>query len=534
MAHLQGYTLTSEQTTTSPNCQLFFATDAKGDAYFLKRFIKNRFFKGNKIQALNKFKRVIDIQKNIETNRVLKAIRLTEDENYCDVLFSSNQCIHNLLTESQNHNIHHKLNIAINICQLVDELHSQQFIINHITPYSLYVSDNCEVTLVDFDDATKVSAIKERINSNHLSRQQLMTISPEATGRMNRVVDQQSDLYSLGTTLFQLFCGRFPFEYDDELELIHAHIAKKPRLANEYNTDVPEQLSLIFAKLLHKSAENRYKTAKGLLADLEFSQQQLTEKGAIALFPLALFDYSNKLVFSQKIFGREKEQAQLLKAFEEVDNQQRSQLCVISGYSGIGKSRLVQEIHQPISEKQGYFISGKFEQYKKSTAYFALIKALTEFVEQLLGENEQQLAHWQNILRSALGENSQLIVELIPEFGLILGESQPPSDQLNTENMIRFDLVIISLFKAISQQGQVLSIFLDDMQWADLATINLIEQLIEHPEINQLFILISYRSNEVNATHPLNQLLDKQHSISPERYHSINVKSLTIQRLLNF
>ena len=530
MEHFQGYSLVREQVSLSPSTQLFFATDKADNCVVLKLFKKE----GN-AQNLAKFKTIIDLQKQLEIKGVAKPISVDETSDFCFTTFNIEHDSKTILELSSNATImlKDKLSIAISSCRLISALHSQQLIINSISPQSLFVSPNNEVSLFDLSLASKVSAISKRVHSNRLNKQNLMVMSPEATGRMNRPVEKHSDLYSLGATLYKLFCGKFPFEYDDDMEMVHAHIAKTATPAHTREPSVPEQISLILAKLLKKNPEDRYKTALGVLNDLELCLQMLNQEQLIKLFSLGKKDFSDKLVFSQKLYGRDDEVTALLNAFSLVEKTKRSQLCVVSGYSGVGKSRLVKEIYKPVTQKDNYFIAGKFEQYKKSTAYFALINALTEFVEQILGESEEQLTNWSNALQEALGLNCQMVIDFIPEFGLIIGERHTIVESTLPKEPLRFDLVMIKLFQVISQQHKNITIFLDDMQWADLATIQFIQAIIEQPNINNLFFLISYRDNEVEETHPLSHLIETASS-SLSGYHSLKLLPLNSDGITSF
>lgn len=530
MGHFQGYTLLCEQISLSVSTQLYFAKDKDNNCVVLMRHKKE----GN-AKSLAKFKHTMDFQRQLAIKGVAKPLGVDETSDYCFTTFNIDEDSKTILALSSDANIGlpDKLSIAISTCRLISKLHSQQFIINSLSPQSLFVSPNNEVSLFDLSMASKISAISKRVHSNRLNKLNLMVMSPEATGRMNRPVEQSSDLYALGATLYKLFCGKFPFEYDDDMEMVHAHIAKTATPAHICTPSVPKQISLILAKLLKKNPDDRYKTALGVLNDLALCLQSFNQNQLIKLFPLGKKDFSDKLVFSRKLYGRDAEVTALLHAFSLIEKTKRSQLCVISGYSGVGKSRLVKEIYKPVTQKNSYFIAGKFEQYKKSTAYFALKNALTELVEQILGESEAQLTHWSNALQDALGINCQMVIDFIPEFGLIIDEPQSASEEVLPKEQQRFDLVMIKLFQVIVQQNKIITIFLDDMQWADLATIQFIQTIIEHTNINNLFFLISYRDNEVEETHPLSHLIETANT-SASGYHSLELLPLNNDGITSF
>ena len=530
MEHFQGYSLVREQVSLSSSTQLFFAKDKADNCVVLERFKK----KGN-AQDLTKFKNMIALQKQLEIKGVAKPTSVEETSDFCFATFDIDDDSKTILERSSNTGLllKDKLSIAISTCRLISELHAQQLIINSISPQSLFVGLNNEVILFDLSMTSKISAINKRVHSNRLNKQNLMVMSPEATGRMNQPVEKSSDLYSLGATLYKLFCDKFPFEYEDDMEMVHAHIAKVAIPAHIREPSMPEQISLILTKLLKKNPEDRYKTALGALKDLEKCLDSIVKNQRIKFFQLGKKDFSDKLVFSPKLYGRDAEVTTLLDAFSLVEKTKRSQLCLIGGYSGVGKSRLVSEIYKPVTHKNSYFITGKFEQYKKSTAYFALKNALTELVDQILGENEVQLTHWSNALRGALGVNCQMIIDFVPEFGLIIGEQQNASIDVQPEEQLRFDLVIIKLFQVFSQQNKSICIFLDDMQWADLATIQFIQTIIEQESINNLFFLISYRDNEVEKTHPLSHLIATANT-STNGYHILELLPLNNDGITSF
>jgi len=534
MIHFQGYVLKHEQTVISSSAQLFLATDKHQNELLLTRYKKD-----GDSQGLIKFKKSLELQQQLAIDGIIKPSSINENQFYYFATFPLEAGQKSLLKYCNNDHldINTKLLIALDACRLIYQLHKQQFILNGLNPATFFVNTNHKVSLVDFSHVTKISTIRKRSNTHHLSAQYFMTMSPEASGRINVAVEQSSDLYAFGTLLYKLFCGRFPFEYDDELEMVHAHIAKKPEIATTFCPKLPEQVSLIIAKLLNKNAEDRYHTAKGLLTDIQLCIEQYNKTNQIELFTLAQFDHSDRLNFSTKLYGREKEISSLLTIYQQVEMNRQSHLCFIKGYSGVGKSRLVAEIYKPnyskSIEQQGYLISGKFEQYKKNSAYFALTQALTELIEQMLGESEKQLLEWQDIFNKALGDYGQLLVDFIPEFGLILGDQKEIIDLPTEQETTRFNLMLVSFFKALGQKKQVFSIFLDDMQWADLATIDLIQQLINDEEINQLLFILSYRDNEVDEIHPLNNLLSNE-NVNDNKQTTIQILPLSHDAIHDF
>lgn len=505
MVNFQGYTFVKERQEISSSVQLFIVKNDNEQHFLVKRFEKN-----NNSHALMRFKSFLALQNKLEITQLASTLDIYEDPHYCYALFPFSQSIQSLSELSEGTlPLATKLQISINICQLYAQLHQLGFIVNNICPDNIYIDENFQPILYDLSFATQISAIHKKLSHIEVERQYLATLSPEASGRMNRAVEIYSDFYSIGASLYQLFTGRLPFIFADNMELVHAHIALKPQLANECNAQVPLVISKILDKLLDKEPYQRYQTATGLKEDFIRCAADLKNLEKIRPFSLGKKDFNNKLIFSSAIYGREQEQSTLLKALNHVEQQHNSQICIISGYSGVGKSRLIKELHRPIVEKQGYCLSGKYQQYKKTTAYFALIQVLTDLVEQLLGESEERLVSWRRALQTALQGNGQLIVELVPELALIIGAQPKLSELAPEEARNRFHTTLEQFFRALGEQKTTVTIFIDDMQWADIATIQLFQHLIAVKSCKSLLLIFAYRDNEVSETHPLNTLLEE-------------------------
>jgi len=400
------------------------------------------------------------------------------------------------------------LPIALSLATTIGQIHQHNIIHKDINPANLiWHPETQHVKIIDFGIASVLS--RENPTLIHVNQLEgtLPYISPEQTGRMNRAVDYRSDFYSLGVTFYQLLTQQLPFATDDTLELIHAHLAKMPRPPHELNTTIPPLVSEIILKLMAKMAEDRYQSASGLQTDLQTCLTQLTQQGYISEFPLGQADVSDKFQLPQKLYGREAETQVYLEAFEQV-SQGMSQWMLIAGYSGIGKSALVHEIYKPITQKQGYFITGKFDQFQRNVPYSALVQAFADLVRQLLMESEQQLCTWKQQLLKALGPNGQVIIEVIPEIEWIIGH-QPEIPALGaTEAQNRFNLVFQNFVQVFCQPQHPLVLFLDDLQWVDSATLKLIELLLTQQQLGYLFLIGAYRDNEVNPTHPLIMMLE--------------------------
>ncbi|MGB3558561.1 MAG: AAA family ATPase [Geitlerinemataceae cyanobacterium] len=377
---------------------------------------------------------------------------------------------------------------------------------------------------MDFGISTQLTRENTALKNPNVLEGTLAYMSPEQTGRMNRALDYRTDFYSLGVTFYELLTGKLPFETTDALELVHCHIAKQPVPANEVDTTIPKAVSDIVMKLMAKTSEERYQSAWGIQADLAECLHQLQAKREIFDFTLGTQDISDKFQIPQKLYGRGAEVDILLSAFERVvasadfdtdaringDNfQSKIEMMLVAGYSGIGKSALVQEIYQPITEKRGYFISGKFDQFQRNIPYSAIVAAFKELVGQLLTESEPQLKQWKEKLLTALGSNAQVIIDVIPEVELIVGK-QPAVPELGlTESRNRFNFVFQNFIRACCTEEHPLVIFLDDVQWTDSATLNLIKLMMIDADTQYLFVIGAYRNNEVNANHPLMMTLEE-------------------------
>ena len=342
--------------------ELFTALDKNNNSVLIKRLDKS----GHAL-AVTKFRSAAETQQNLNSEFLLKPSKIIDDEQFCFAVLPYNHTSQTLADwiKNQPHSLLAKLKVAANLCALVADFHQHQFILRSLTPEKILVDHDYQVKLIDISLISKVNIINKKLTLGHLEQSQLATISPEATGRTNRAVEQRSDLYSLGAVLYKLFTLHYPFESDDEIEMVHAHIAKQAQPANELNPNVPAQLASIINKLLSKSPEQRYLSILGLQSDMERCFEEYKQDNKISSFQLSQQDYSDRIHFSSKLFGRDQEMATLLGAFAKTVKEKSKQLFVISGYSGVGKSRLVQEVYKEVIEQQAYFITGKFDQYKK-------------------------------------------------------------------------------------------------------------------------------------------------------------------------
>ncbi|MCF4966612.1 trifunctional serine/threonine-protein kinase/ATP-binding protein/sensor histidine kinase [Nostoc sp. CMAA1605] len=395
------------------------------------------------------------------------------------------------------------LSLAIQLADILHQLHLHRVIHKDIKPANILIHPQSkQIKLIDLSIASLLPKQIPEIQNPNILEGTLAYLAPEQTGRMNRGIDYRSDFYALGVTLYQLLTGRLPFLTNDPLELVHCHIAKIAPPAHTVNTDIPPILGAIVAKLMAKNAEDRYQTALGLKHDLEECYRQWQQTKSIAAFDLGQRDLCDRFLIPEKLYGREIEVQTLLDAFARVA-QGTSEMMLVAGFSGIGKTSVVNEVHKPIVKQRGYFIKGKFDQFNRNVPLGAFVQAFRDLIGQLLSESDRQLQHWKNQILAALGENAQVIVELIPELERVIG-AQPPAPELSgTAAQNRFNLLFHRFIQVFTTPAHPLVMFVDDLQWADSASLNLIQVLMSETQTGCLLLLGAYRDNEVFAAHPL-------------------------------
>ena len=413
--------------------------------------------------------------------------------------------------------------VAAKIAQAVSEIHQHQIIHKDLNSKNILVSqDLATVTIIDFGIATRFNLKSEyAINPDGLEGS-LAYISPEQTGRMNRAVDSRSDLYSLGVILYELLTGRLPFEASDPAEYVYCHIARKPIPPAQLSSSIPEILSAAIMKLLEKNAENRYQSASGIKYDLEFMLLQAQEKGTIEEFELAQHDFTGRFQVSSRLYGRENEIQFLTNTFYK-SLEGELQAIIVCGFSGIGKTSLIHEMHQAVTKAHGYFLEGKFGQFQRSTPYQAFIQAFNSYVKHFLTSDESLLAEWKHRLKESLGENLSLLLSLLPDLDLLFEEF--PQSQHPIESSNRFNFSIIQFIKSIAAKDNPVVLFLDDVQWSDLASLDLLKEILTDTSIQYVTIIISYRDNEVLADHPLSVTLNEV------REHNSRVRQVRLKGL---
>jgi predicted ATPase/tRNA A-37 threonylcarbamoyl transferase component Bud32 len=456
------------------------------------------------IEQIARIRHEYQILQSLQIAGVIQPLALENTQNGVALIlqYFEGELLQNIIS-AHNLQLNNFLHIAIQLATTLHDLHQNNIIHKDIQPQNILINPNTnQIKIIDFSIASRLSIENHTVNNLNLLEGSLAYMSPEQTGRMNRSIDYRTDFYSLGVTLYEMLTKELPFVADDPLELVHAHIAKIPIPPHILNPNIPLAISNIVMKLLAKTAEERYQNALGLKADLEVCLRQLQATSKIENFVIGQLDLSSQFLILQKLYGREQEVAQLMNAFERASSG-TTQLMLVSGYSGIGKSSLVQEVHKPIIRQRGYFISGKFDQYKRNIPYASIIQAFQELIRQLLTESTEKITTWKTKILAAVGDNGQVIIDVIPDVEKIIG-SQPEVPKLGIhEAQNRFNRLFQQFIHVFSQAEHPLVIFLDDLQWADAASLKLIQLLISDHESQHLLIIGAYRDNEVSANHPL-------------------------------
>ena len=401
------------------------------------------------------------------------------------------------------------LRLAVALSAALGQLHGRGLIHKDIKPANVIVDSAAgQVWLTGFGIASRLPRERQAPEPPEFIAGTLAYMAPEQTGRVNRSIDSRSDLYSLGVTFYEMLTGSLPFTASDPMEWVHCHIARQPAAPSERLRSVPAAVSAITMKLLSKTAEDRYQTAAGVESDLRRCLSQWELQGCVDDFTPGVHDTPDRLMIPEKLYGRDHEVDTLLTAFDRIVAGGRPELVLVSGYSGIGKSAVVNELHKPLVPPRGLFASGKFDQYKRDIPYATLAQAFQSLIRPLLSKNEEDLRQWRDALREALDPNGLLIVDLVPELKHIIGEQLPVPELPPQEAKRRFQLVFRRFIGVFARPEHPLALFLDDLQWLDAATLDLLEDLLTQTDLQHLLLIGAYRDNEVNATHPLVRKLD--------------------------
>lgn len=392
------------------------------------------------------------------------------------------------------------LQISIQIAEALDGLYIHRVIHKDIKPANILINpETQQIELINFSISSRLPKETQEIKNANMLAGTLAYMAPEQTGRMNRGIDYRSDFYTLGVTCYELLTGQLPFISNDPMELVHCHLAKSPVPVHQLNPNIPLMISEIVSKLMAKNAEDRYQNALGLKHDLQLCLVQLQQTGKIESFIVAEQDPSDRFLIPEQLYGREPEVSTLLNAFERV-SKGIAEIVLVAGSSGIGKTVVVQEVHKPIVRQRGYFIRGKYDQFQRNIPFSAFVQAFRDLMEQLLSESDSQLQAWKTQILAVVGESGQVLIDVIPELERIIGQQQPAPELSGSALQQRFNLLIQKFVRLFTTAAHPLVLFLDDLQWADLASLNLLKLLMQ--DAGYLLVIGAYRDNEVSPIHP--------------------------------
>ena len=515
MIILPGYTI--QEQIHSGEKSVVYRGDKAGKPVIIK-ILHNEYPDSNELTS---FKHEYDVLEKINSPRIVRVIGLEKYKNSIAIIFEDigGEALSILLREIKSYSLKEILNIMLLSVKALGEIHSLKLVHKDIKPQNIiFNKSTSELRIIDFGNASFLAKQSSFIPLNSSLEGTLAYISPEQTGRMNRTVDYRTDYYSLGVTFYQLLTGELPFISSDPMELVHAHIAKTPVSPFERGMDsgldsgleptILRVISDIVMKLLQKNPEDRYQSINGILYDLEWCLNHVdVETHGRASLQIGVNDFSAKFQIPEKLYGRNKEVIQIIKAFKRV-TEGNTELLLISGRSGIGKSVLINEINKPITEYKGYFASGKYDAFKRSIPYRAITQSFQSLLQQILASSQEEIILWKRNLLEALGVNGKIIIDVIPELETLIGEQPQVAELGPSESQNRFNLVFRNFIKAFCTKEHPIAIFLDDLQWADTPSILLIQTILSDPEMKYLFLMLSFRDNEVLPTDPLSVMLE--------------------------
>ncbi len=508
---ISGYSI-NKTLNQGNNTVVYEASRQSDNEKFILKTCLNPFPKSEEIALLTKEYNTLS---TLGLPGINKALDLIQFRNRPVIVFQDfgGITIHGYL-ENNKLSISEFLVIAVKIVDTLGKIHANNFMHKDINPSNILINPNSgEIRIIDFELSTNLSLERSIVQNPNSHRGTLHYMSPEQTGRMNRSMDYRTDLYSLGITFYEMLTGELPFQSEDPIEILYGHIAKKIEPSMLKTAGVPDVVSNIVLKLTEKIVENRYQSAMGLKFDLEKCLNLIQEDGTIPNFKIAEKDVFSKFRLSENLYSREKEIQLMLQIFEEVENG-GCKLLLINGSAGVGKTALVNEIHKPLLKQKGYFISGKFDQFKTHLPFSAFSSAFSELIKYLLVEPDNKLENLNQELKNTLGLDTNVLAELVPEIELILGPQEAAAELNPTESKYRFFYTLIEFVKVFAKQEHPLIIFIDDLQWCDDSSLSLIQQLIVRG-IPYLFIIGSYRDNEINEGHPLKLTFEEIQLIKP-------------------
>ncbi len=473
-------------------------------------------------EVLGRLAREVQLQDHLDSAWALRPLKFIRERNVLLVEDPGGRPLTQLLDAPME--VGRFLSVAIVLCRAVGQLHAGGFIHKDIRPANVLVNAATgEVRLTGFGFASRVPRERQSPAPPEVIAGTFAYMAPEQTGRMNRSIDFRSDLYAVGVTFYEMLTGTLPFTATDPMEWMHCHIARQPPNPADRVASIPEPLCAIVLKLLAKGAEDRYQTAAGLAQDLERCLSEWKTDRTIADFALGTRDASGRLRFQEKLYGREAEIERLLAAFERVVTRRSAERVLVSGYSGIGKSSVVNELHRVLVPARGLFAAGKFDQYKRGIPYATLGQAFQSLVRQLLSKSDEELECWRDSLTHALGANGRLMTNLIPELALVIGEQPPVPDLSGPDAQNRILLVFRQLLAVFATEEHPLVLVLDDLQWLDAATLAVFEDFATQPAVRNVLLIGIYRDNEVGPSHPL------AHRLQHIRESGVAIEEITLE-----
>lgn len=473
---------------------------------FIKTFESSRPL----LEEIARIKNEYQILKSLDSPYFIKAYALEEmNNNFFLILEDTQEATLDKMIRSQPPSMEENLLIAISLSKALAEMQQKDIIHRDIQPENIWVDPtDFSIKLAGFSYATKTPKQTLAVKNLSLHESTLAYMSPEETGRTNTPVDYRTDFYSFGVTLYKMFTHKLPFQGLDSLELVYAQIAKPAPRPEKINPAIPEVVGNLIMKLMNKKAEARYQSAQSLTDDLKRCLDEYKLTGKVELFPLGIGDISQKLQVSTKIYGRQREISHILRLFDEVCAGS-TQLVLLSGYPGIGKSSIVGELHRPLIERHAFFITGRYDPYKKNIPYSGFIEAFQELIQLILTESEEVILMWKEKLKAALGVNARVIVDVVPELSYILGEIPPGFTEDTQEMQNRFNFFFQKFISLYATPETPLVLFLDDLQWADAASLNLIEMILTNLRTSGLLLIGAYRNHDTPPLHPLKSMISR-------------------------
>ena len=507
MLNLSGYELESE---IHGGEKTVIYRAKKGSVPVVIKVLRNSDPDPGEISA---FQQEFEILQSLHGPGIVRAIDLGRLGNNAAIVFEDmgGVTLSEAFSGSAAHPVSDIIGVMIRIVEALDSIHKKNIVHRDIKPQNILINQNSgQIQIIDFGSASLLARQSTAIPLNRSVNGTLAYMSPEQTGRMNRRVDYRTDMYSLGVTFYQLLTGEVPFRSTDPLELVHAHIARTPQSPDQKN-DAHRRLSRITLKLLEKNPEDRYQSMEGLLHDLQSFRTRLEssdpELFSDAHFPVGERDRSARFQIPEKLYGRSGEIGMILDTFQAV-SKGTTELLLISGQSGIGKSALINEIQRPITQYRGYFTSGKYDRFKRDMPYRAIIQGLQGLVGQILTETKESVFAWKTEIQKALGSNGKIITDVIPELQNLIGEQPEVAPLAPDEAQNRFNTIFLRFIQVFCKPEHPLAIFLDDLQWVDSSSVQLIKNILLHGSIKNLCLILSFRDNEVLPSDPFALMID--------------------------